>query len=254
MNIITLTALAATGLVAALTAGTAEERLFEMRTYYAAPGKFEALNSRFRDHTCKLFEKHGINNIGYWAPLDNPDNKLVYILAFPNREAQAKSWKAFGSDPEWKEVVKKTEAAGRLVTKVESVFMNATDFSPAVKPGQAAEPRAFELRTYKCTPGNLPNLLARFRNHTCKLFEKYGMTNVGYWTPRDKDKGSEDTLIYLLAHKSKEAAAESFKNFRLDPEWIKVKADSEKAAGGSLTMTNGVQSVFMAPTDYSPMK
>jgi len=231
-----------------------EKRFFEMRTYYAAPGKLDDLHARFRNHTCKLFEKHGMTNIGYWTPLENPDNKLIYLLAYPSRQAREKAWKAFLADPEWQAAYKASEVNGPLVAKAESNFLQAADFSPAVTPGRADEPRTFELRTYKCTPGNLPNLLARFRNHTCKLFDKHGMTNVGYWTPTDKSKGSEDTLIYLLAHKSKEAAAESFKNFRADPEWTKVKADSEKAAGGSLTLTNGVQSVFMAPTDYSPMR
>src|SRR5258708_10891338 len=78
--------------------GAAEKdtRLFEMRIYYAAPGKLDALHARFRDHTLKLFEKHGMTNIGYWVPVDNTDNKLIYILAFPDREAREKAFKAFG--------------------------------------------------------------------------------------------------------------------------------------------------------------
>src|SRR5947199_8746890 len=79
-----------------------ETRFFEMRTYYAAPGKLDDLLARFRDHTMALFEKHGMANIGYWLPLTNTDNKLVYILAYPSREARETSWKAFSSDPEWK--------------------------------------------------------------------------------------------------------------------------------------------------------
>jgi hypothetical protein len=244
-------ALAATSLTAA---PAPDARCFELRVYYAAPGKLDALNARFRDHTCKLFETHGMQNLGYWLPLDNPSNKLVYLLAFPSREARDQSWKNFGTDPAWKEVVKTSEANGRLVPKVESTLLAATDFSPVFKPNLAAEPRVFELRTYQATPGKLPNLLARFRDHTLKLFEKYGMTSIGYWTPTDKKQGADEKLVYLLAHKSKEACAESFKNFRADPEWIKVKADSETAAGGSLTVTNGVQSVLMAPTDYSQTK
>jgi hypothetical protein len=243
--------------IVAATASAAEpqeKRFFEMRTYYAAPGRLEALNARFRDHTCKLFAKHGMENIGYWMPLDNAENKLVYLLAYPSREAREKSWKAFGSDPEWKTAQKASEANGKLVDKAESLFLQATDFSPAVKPEKAGESRTFELRTYQCTPGNLPNLLARFRDHTVKLFERHGIQNIGYWTPADKAKGSENTLIYILAHKSQEAAAESFKNFRADPAWVKARADSETKAGGSLTLTNGVKSVFMAPTDYSQMK
>ena len=106
-----------------------DTRCFEMRTYYAAPGKLDALQSRFRDHTCALFEKHGFTNIGYWVPLDNPDNKLVYIIASPGREAHDAAWKAFREDPEWKKVAAESEVNGNLVTKVDSVSLKATDFS-----------------------------------------------------------------------------------------------------------------------------
>ena len=235
------------------TASAADTRCYEMRTYYAAPGKLDALLARFRDHTCKLFEKHGATNIGYWVPLDNPDNKLVYILAFPSREAAEKMWKAFSADPEWKAVVKASEAGGRILAKIESVFLKATDFSPEIKPS-ADGTRTFELRRYTASANNLPTLLARFRNHTCKLFEKHGITNIAYWTPTDAAQGADNTLVYIIAHKSKDAGAASFKAFRADPDWIKVKGDSEKAAGGSLTVKDGVVSTLMQPTDFSPMK
>jgi len=232
----------------------ADTRCFELRTYYAAPGKLDALQARFRDYTCKSFEKYGMTNIGYWLPLENPDSKLVYVLAFPSREAAAASWKTFIADPDRQAYFKKTEENGKLVDKIESVYMKATDFSPEVKVCCAAASRTFELRTYKASEKNLPNLLARFSNHTCKLFEKHGVTNVAYWTPADEKQGADDTLIYIVAHKSKEAGETNFKAFRADPDWVKVKADSEKAAGGSLTVKDGVKSVFMQPTDFSPMK
>jgi len=108
-------------------------RVFEMRTYTAAPGKFEALQKRFRDHTLRLFEKHGMQNIGYWVPADPPnsENTLVYIIAHKNREAAKASWAAFGADPDWQKVRKESMADGvSLTTKVESVFLNPADFSP----------------------------------------------------------------------------------------------------------------------------
>jgi hypothetical protein len=109
-----------------------DTRVFEMRTYYAAPGKMDALHSRFRDHTNKLFVKHGITLIGFWSPLDpeQAKQKMVYILAFPSREAAAKSWKAFQEDPAWKEAKAASEKDGKLVDKVESIFLNPTDYSP----------------------------------------------------------------------------------------------------------------------------
>jgi hypothetical protein len=109
-----------------------DTRVFELRTYYAAPGKMDALHARFRDHTCKLFEKHGMTIVGFWSPTDpkQAERKLIYVLAFPSRAAAAKSWKAFGADPEWKRVKDASEKDGKLVEKVESVYMNPTDYSP----------------------------------------------------------------------------------------------------------------------------
>jgi hypothetical protein len=107
-------------------------RVFEMRTYYAAPGKMEALHARFRDHTCKLFEKHGMTLVGFWSPTDakEAEKKMVYILAFPSREAAAKSWSAFANDPAWKAAREASEKDGKLVERVESVYLNPTDYSP----------------------------------------------------------------------------------------------------------------------------
>lgn len=109
----------------------AQTRVFEIRTYTAQPGKLAALVKRFRDHTTKIFEKHGMTNIGYWVPTDEPRSKntLIYILAHPSREAAEKNWKEFHADPEWLRVQKESEANGKLLIKVESVFANPTDFS-----------------------------------------------------------------------------------------------------------------------------
>jgi hypothetical protein len=107
-------------------------RLFEMRTYIANDGKFEDLHKRFRDHTNKLFVKHGMDLVGYWVPAEGPDseNTLVYILAYPSREAREASWKAFMGDPDWQAAYKASHANGPLVKKAESKFLNPTDYSP----------------------------------------------------------------------------------------------------------------------------
>jgi hypothetical protein len=239
---------------AAIQAGEKTERVYEMRTYYAPPGKLDDLNARFRNHTVKLFEKHGITNIGYWTPIDNKENKLVYILAYPSREAAKKSWAAFGADPAWKAAKKETEAKGPIVAKVESLFLKTTDYSPEPKPAAVGD-RIFELRIYTATPKNLDNLNARFRNHTMKLFEKHGMTNIAYWVPLKGQKGADDTLIYFLAHKSVDAAKQSFAAFRDDPAWKAALKASEEKAGGPLTVPKvGVKSVMMKATDYSPIR
>ena len=107
-------------------------RVFELRTYTAPPGKLEALHTRFRDHTLRLFTKHGITNIGYWTPADAPlaENTLVYLIAYPSRDAAKKSWGAFRSDPDWIKARDESQKDGSLTTKVESVFLNPTDYSP----------------------------------------------------------------------------------------------------------------------------
>jgi len=107
------------------------ERVFEMRTYYAHPGKMKALHARFRDHAVKIFNKHGMTSIGYWSPTDPQDaeKRLIYILAFPSQDAAKKSWDAFREDPEWQKARAESEKDGPLVAKVESVFLNPTDYS-----------------------------------------------------------------------------------------------------------------------------
>lgn len=233
-----------------------DSRLYELRIYHAAPGKLDDLNKRFRDHTVKLFEKHGMENIGYWTPIENTNNLLIYVLAFPNKEARDKSFRAFGADPDWRAAARASEASGRLVSRIESYLMQATDYSPAIKPSKTGEPRVFELREYTASQGNLAALDSRFRDHTVQLFSKHGMQHVGYWHLTAGQKDAERKLIYILSHKSQEAGKASFGAFRQDADWIKAREASEKKAGGSLTEGGmaGVKSTYMQATDYSPTK
>jgi uncharacterized protein (DUF1330 family) len=108
-------------------------RCFELRTYYAAPGKLEELHARFRNHTLKLFKKHGFEVIGFWGPTEKEkgsENTLVYVLAFPSREAREKAWRDFRNDPDWQAAAKESEKNGKLTEKIDSVVMMATDYSP----------------------------------------------------------------------------------------------------------------------------
>ena len=109
----------------------AENRIYELRTYVSPEAKFENLLARFREHTVKLFEKHGMQNIGYWVAADEPASKttLIYVLAHKDREAAKASWDAFRKDPVWLKAKSESEANGAIVDKVTSVFMNPTDFS-----------------------------------------------------------------------------------------------------------------------------
>jgi uncharacterized protein (DUF1330 family) len=120
----------------------------------------------------------------------------------------------------------------------------------APSPSLAKNSRCFEIRTYTAAPGKLEELHARFRNHTLKIFKKHGMEVVGFWGPTDKEKGSENTLVYVLAFPSREALDKAWKEFRADPEWLKARDESEK--NGKLT--EKVESVILMATDYSPIK
>lgn len=107
-------------------------KLYEMRTYHAASGKLEDLHKRFRDHTIALFKKHGMEIVGFYGPIDKEDGsetKLIYILGYPSREARDASWKAFQADPAWVKARTESEINGKLVDKVDAVYMNATDYA-----------------------------------------------------------------------------------------------------------------------------
>jgi hypothetical protein len=110
----------------------AQSRVFELRTYHTYDGKLEALKANFRDHHLATFKRHGIESIGYWVPQD-PElakNTLIYLLAHPSREAAEKNWAEFRKDPEFIQLAKESEKDGKIVQKVESVYLDPADFSP----------------------------------------------------------------------------------------------------------------------------
>ena len=226
-----------------------ESMIYELRIYTTADGRLPALHRRFRDHTMKLFEKHGITNVIYWTPVDK-ENTLVYLIAHKSREAAAESWKAFGSDPQWQRVFKESRKDGPIVIKVERMFLKPTDYSPVKSGGLKQtvkdEGLLYELRIYTTNEGKLPALHARFRDHTMKLFEKHGMRNVLYTTPLDKP----NTLVYVIAHKDRKAADESWAAFRNDPQWQRARRESEKQG----KLVKKVARRYLTPTEYSPVK
>ena len=137
-----------------------------------------------------------------------------------------------------------------LLTVAASALLAVRAASPAPASSLAPDSRCFELRTYTAAPGKLQALHARFRDHTNALFRKHGMTLVGYWVPRDKDKGADNTLVYVLAYPDFAAREKAWEAFRADPAWLKARDASE--ANGKLV--EKVDWVLMTATDYSPMK
>jgi hypothetical protein len=135
MLALSLSALALAAMLSA-TASTSKpatgQKVFELRTYHTHPGRLAALHARFRDDTCRLFKKHGMELVGFWTPQADQKGQgatLVYMLAFPTREAAAASWKAFRDDPEWKAAKDASEKDGPIVKEVESVYLDPTDYS-----------------------------------------------------------------------------------------------------------------------------
>ncbi|MCA9070254.1 MAG: NIPSNAP family protein [Planctomycetaceae bacterium] len=131
-NMISVLALLVCGVACTNSIGFAEEEdttVYELRTYTCHPGRLSALHKRFRDHTMKLFKKHGMTNVMYWTPVDKEDT-LVYVLKHDSREAAKKSWDGFRNDPEWQKVFKESHEDGKIVMKVQSVFLKTTDYSP----------------------------------------------------------------------------------------------------------------------------
>lgn len=109
-----------------------DSQVYELRTYTAEPGKLEDLHSRFRNHTLRIFNKHGMTNLVYLRPHDEPlkSNTLTYLISHSSREQAKKNWSAFGSDPEWQKVARESQLNGKLVTKVDSIFFDPADYSP----------------------------------------------------------------------------------------------------------------------------
>lgn len=230
----------------------ADDRVFEMRTYHTMEGKLDELHARFRNPTVQLFEKHGMTNVGYWVPTENAEEKLIYLMAYPSREARDAMWKAFRNDPDWKKAYATSTANGKLVKKVESVFLETVDYSPELKIEKADPTRLFELRIYTTNEGKLDNLNARFRDHTVALFEKHGMENLVYFVPQAGQEASGHTLVYLIAHQDEDTRSNGFKSFSQDPAWQSARKESEK--DGKILVKKGVKSILLDPVDYSPMR
>jgi hypothetical protein len=230
--------------------------LYDLRAIQAGPGKLDALHSRLRDHQIPLLREHGVFIQAVFVPAGENPHELVYLLTAAEGLGQMEEgWAGFRKDPKWLKIIEETDSDGKLVAQERNQWLVTTFWSPQFKPEHADEPRVFELRTYMCPdPSKHAALMRRFHDHTMKLFEKHGMQNLVYWVP-DKEPESKQRLVYLLAHKSQEAAKASFAAFRADPDWLAAKKASEETAGGSLTVKeNGVLSEFLVPAEYSPLR
>jgi hypothetical protein len=247
LSLLLATVLSATVMTAK--AQTPDKPLYEIRTYHCNEGKRPDLIARFQNHTTRIFENHGMENIGYWLSTEN-ENDLIYILAFPNNTARDAAWKDFIADDEWKDVYAKSIANGKIVKNIDSEFLTLNpELTKEIKTDSELDSPVFELRTYYCFPDKFPNIVARFRDHTRVLFEKHGMVNVAYFQTVKED-GSQPELKYIIAHKNMEAAKVSWDAFRNDPEWKKV-AEASQVDG---KIVEKVVSVYMTALPFSDIK
>ena len=220
---------------------------FEIRKYYANPGKLDALIKRFQDHTVALFEKSGMENIAYFLPVENNDNSLTYILGYPDEEARERMWNQFMNDPEWQKAYKESIVDGALVAKIDQTFMTlAPGLNEMPMPSESG---IFQLRIYTCFDGKIDDLITRFKDHTQNLFERQGLKNYPYWLTTEKE-GAQPKLVYLIGHKDQAAFEAAFQAFLKDPDWVKARDASE--ANGKIV--EKVDATFFKTLPFSPMK
>ena len=247
-------------------------KVYELRVYTAVEGKMPALMSRFRDHTLRIFEKHGMENVAYWTTTEAPqgipaENTLVYILAHRDREAARRSWAAFGADPEWREVAARSEANGPLLAgRPASMFMSSTDFDPALlsRGDRRAVAPLYELRLYRGGTALQPTV-QRFRDWERDVFARNGLQTLDFWTANDSS-----AFVYVLAHRDRETARANWARFTPDfrAEMAKRRpaAPAAAPAAGQAAASPPAPpappvpgavrlgTYFLVPADFSPLK
>ena len=228
-------------------AAAKSECVYELRTYTTNEGKLPNLHARFRDHTIKIFKKHGMESVAYWVPTDEAKSKntLIYILRHKSLEAAKASWKAFGSDPAWRKVAKESQVDGKFLAKrPDRVYLKATSYFPKPAVCKATKDSVCQLRIYTIKDDMCKKLDERFAKGTIKLFAKHGIESLGYFHPAD-EKDKDKVLYYVIRFKNQEATKTAWKAFVSDPAW----AEFRKPYGRPVSKC---EAVFMKAADYSP--
>ena len=215
--------------------------IYEFRTYEATPGNLPALNTHL-EVAAGLFQKHGLGVLGFWTEEVGTGGRVNYMWIYEDVAERQQKLAAFGSDPAWqKQVTEETAMHGVVVERTHNIMLEPTPYSP--------EPRMTghvqELRRYDAMPGKMENLHERFANHTMGLFEKHGITNIGYWT---ETFGTSRRLVYMLGYPSLADREKSWAVFTADPDWQNVWAESEKDG----TLVAKLSNIILRRTAYSP--
>ncbi|MDA7933374.1 NIPSNAP family protein [Akkermansiaceae bacterium] len=230
-----------------------EGPVYELRIYSANEDRLEHLKKRFREHTDRIFKKHGLEAIGYWVPTEGPAKKrrrFIYILKHRSRYAAYENWIKFNNDREWAAVLDQPQFQGLLAEKPTSLFMNETEYSTRVRNAIDKPGGVFELRTYVTKPDKLTALNQRFKKHTAQIFNRHGMNNIGYWAAFDTPD-SANTLIYLIHHANRKQADANWKAFTADPEWQKARRESE--SNGKI-LARPPKRIFLRAMNFSPLR
>jgi len=233
--------------------GVEEGPIQELRIYQANEDRFGHLVKRFRLHTDRIFRKHGMKPLGYWAPTDGSPIKrrrFVYVLEHPSRYAAYQNWNRFTHDREWKAVLEIPEFKGLLSEKPISVFMFPKEFSDRLEKGINEGDGIFELRTYVTKEGKLSELENLFSNNATDLFSRHGMKSLAYWTPFDRPD-SESKMLSMIHHQSRKQADENWKDLREDDQWRKTF--SKPMADGGL-LASPPESTYLKAFDFPSRK
>ena len=216
--------------------------IHELRIYEPIPGKLGAVNARFADSTVDLFRKHGLAMLGFWTAEIGIGPELTYIVSFEDMADRDRKWASFQGDPVWQKIRAESEKDGLIMDRFRNTIMKLTQYSP--NPPKVNS-NVQELRIYDAMPGKLPNLHARFANHSTGFFRQYGMDVIGYWTD---DVGISNRLTYMLGYPSLGDREKSWAAFNADPAWHKVVDESQRDG----TLVKAVYSTILRPTAYSP--
>ncbi len=222
----------------------ADGRVYELRTYTAGTGCLNELHTRFREHTVRLLERHGATSLGYWVPEDNGGNKLLFLLSYPSQAARNATWSALAADPEWLRIKRQSELKeGKLVERIESTFLTATAYSPAIQAHRDPDGRLFELRTATAASGQTDALHEKLRTETLPELEKNGTMVVGVWTVQNRSNDG-NTVMYLVARKPAVGESEA-DSVLVSLSGFGMRRPSPRPDPATLRLL---------PTDYSPLK
>jgi hypothetical protein len=207
--------------------------LYELRVYFANPGMLDKLVSRFEHHTFHFFAKHKMQVVGLWLPLNNSENKLIYILSFRDQKAYEKSWEDFKNDPEWIAIKEQSSRDGELVASMKTMIMHTFDFSPDHL--TLGEHHLFELQTYKIAPNNLELLRPMLGQRDVRLFQKNQVSIIKYWEAAEQGGDKSNLLICLLVHRIQKEGQEADKT-------------------GNIFLPGLVTSEYLQAMSFSPLK